>query len=231
MPRVEVPVTDNAPVAATLATNPADSDADLVFTARAGGQWGNDVQIAFIDPGSPSAAASVVVEGFLITVNLATSALSAIITTAARVMTLIDSSQDARKLVSVALGVGADGTGIVDAFAAAALTGGVYGVAQVAVTNGDATNDHYLRGNDGRVVLQVVSSDAGAQTVTILRSASLDPGVPLEDEVVSIPAGATWDLGPFPADEFNQNALGDLYFNPSVSNTLDFRAKRVNRAT
>lgn len=230
MSRTLVPVTDYEPVAASLTTALTGSDNDLVFTAKAGGQWGNDIEVAYIDPGGVSATPSVVVAGPLITVNLGRAA-SAINTTAARIITLIESSADARALVSVALKAGEDGSGVVTALAATPLAGGTYGVAQVAVVNGDATNDHYLTGNDGRVVLQVVSSDAGVQTVTVKRAPAFLAGVTLEDEVISIPAGETWNLGPFPSDEFNQNSSGDVYFDPSVSNTLDFRAYRVTRVT
>lgn len=223
-----MPVVDAAPVAASLTTALSGANNDLTFTAKAGGAWGNDIQIAYIDPGGVSATPSVVVAGFLITVNLGRAA-SAINTTASRIITLIRSSADARALVDVELAASNDGTGLVTAMTANALAGGIFGVAQPAVVNGDATNDHYLTGNDGRVILEVVSSDGGAQTVTVHRSAAFQPGIILPDEVVSIPAGQTWELGPFPADEFNQNSSGDVYFDPSVSNTLDFRAYRVTR--
>lgn len=228
MPRVAVPVTNAATTAAALTTALTGSDNDLVFTAKAGGSWGNAIQVAYIDPGGVSADPSVVVEGFLITVNLGRAA-SAINTTAARVQSLVESNVDASKLVSVANAGSNDGSGLVTAMTATALTGGTYSVLQPSLVNGDATNDHYFTGNDGRVVVEAVSSDAGAQTVTVLRAASFVPGATQSDEVVSVAAGATRVLGPFPADEFNQNAAGDVYFNPSVSNTLDFRAYRVTR--
>lgn len=230
MSRTLVPVTDDGAVAASLTTALTGADNDLVFTAKAGGQWGNSIQIAYVDPGGVSATPSVVVAGFLIAVNLGR-ASSAISTTAARIISLIESSADARALVSAALAPGSDGSGVVTALSPTSLTGGIYGVVQPALVNGDATNDHYFTGNDGRVVLDVVSSDAGAQTVTVRRAPAFLAGVTLDDEVISIPAGETWQLGPFPADEFNQNSDGDVYFEPSVSNTLDFRARRVTRAT
>jgi hypothetical protein len=223
-------VTDITPTTAALTTALTGSNNDLVFTARAGGTWGNSIQVAYIDPGGVSANPSVVVSGFLITVNLGRAA-SAINTTAARIMSLIGSSLDATKLVSVANASANDGSGLVTAMTATALTGGTYSVVQPALTNGDATNDHYFTGNDGRVVVEVVSTDAGVQTVTVRRAASFLAGTSLPDEVVSVGIGATRELGPFPADEFNQNSAGDVYFDPSVSNTLDFRAYRVTRAT
>lgn len=230
MARVVVPVTDVTPTKAALTTALTGANNDLVFTARAGGSWGNAIQVAYIDPGGVSANPSVVVEGYLITVNLGRAA-SAINTTAARVQSLIESNSDASRLVSVANAGSNDGSGLVTAMASTPLTGGTYSVLQPSLVNGDATNDHYFTGNDGSVVVEVVSSDAGAQTVTILRAALFAPGATQSDEIVSVAAGETRILGRFEPDEFNQNAAGDVYFNPSVSNTLDFRAYRVTRAT
>lgn len=230
MARTIVPVTDLAPAKATLTTALTGTNNDLVFTAKRGGTWGNSIQVAYIDPGGVSATLSVVVSGFLVTVNLGRAA-SAINTTAAALTLAIQSSSDAAALVDVANASANDGTGIVTALTATNLSGGEWAKTLPAVTNGDATNDHYFTGNDGKVILQVVSSDAGAQTVTVKRSPFLQGGVPASDEVVSVAAGATRELGPFATSEFNQNRAGDVYFDPSVSNTLDFRAYRVTQAT
>ena len=61
-------------VAAALTTALTGSNNDLVFTAATKGAAGNDITIAYIDPGTPSAALSVDVDGTDITVNLATGA-------------------------------------------------------------------------------------------------------------------------------------------------------------
>lgn len=230
MARVEVPVTDITPPKATLTTALTGTNNDLVFTAKRGGTWGNSIQVEYIDPGGVTATLSVVVSGFLITVNLGRAA-SAINTTASALATAVAASIDALALVGVANASSNDGTGLVTALTATALSGGSYGAALPAVTNGDATNDHYFTGNDGKVILQVVSSDAGVQTVTIERSPTLQNGVPASDEVVSVAAGATVEIGPLATTEFNQNRDGDVYFAPSVSATLDFRAYRVSQAS
>jgi hypothetical protein len=169
------------------------------------------------------------VAGFSITVNLGRAA-SAINTTAQRVIALIRSSADARALVDVELAPGNDGSGLVTAMAVTPLAGGVFGVEQPTLINGDGVNGHYFTGNDGRVILQVVATTTSDQTITIERAAVALPGANLEDEIVTIPAGETWELGPFPASEFNQNSAGDVYFRPSWSDVLDFRAYRVTRA-
>lgn len=226
MARTAVPVTDATPTKANLTTALVGANNDLVFTAKAGGQWGNSLQVEYIDPGGASATLTVSTLGFLISVSLGRTA-SAIDTTAAALKAKIEGDASARKLVDVALAAANDGTGLVTALAATALSGGTYSVVQPALTNGDATNDHYFTGNDGKVVLEVVSTDAGSQTVTIKRSPAFRVGMPLTDEVVTVAAGVTRVLGPFPKAEFDQNGAGDVYFDPSVSNTLDFRAYRV----
>lgn len=235
MARTNVPVTDLTPAKASLTTALAGSNNDLVFTAVRGGTWGNSIQVAYIDPGGTTATLSVAVTGFLITVNLGRAA-SAINTTSALLKAAVEANLDAQALVTVAHAGSDDGTGLVIALTATNLSGGEWAKTLPAVTNGDSTNKHYFTGNDGRVILQVVSSDAGAQTVTIKRSPILQGGVPASDEVVSVAAGATRELGPFSESEFNQNKRtstggGDVYFDPSVSNTLDFRAYRVTQVT
>ncbi len=228
MARTVVPVTDAEPTAATLTTALAGSNNDLVFTAKQGGQWGNSLQVEYIDPGGVSATLAVSTLGYLISVSLGRTA-SAIDTTAFALKAAIDGDASARKLVDIENAAANDGTGLVTALTATALSGGTWSVLQPSLTNGDATNDHYFTGNEGDVVLEVVSTDAGTQTVTIKRSPVFRVGTPLTDEVVSVAANVTRIIGPFAPTEFNQNGSGDVYFDPSVSNTLDFRAYRVTR--
>jgi len=103
------------------------------------------------------------------------------------------------------------------------------GVAQPALTNGDATNDHYITGGaDGLTLVEIVSSDGGAQTVEVVPNPTLTAdGLTVQNEVVDVGAGATVVAGPWRTNTFKQNATNDLYLNPSVSNTLDFRAYRL----
>jgi len=233
--RTIVPVTDLTPTKATLTTALAGTNNDLVFTATRGGTWGNSIQVAYVDPGGTTATLGVVVSGFLITVNLGRAA-SAINTTSALLKAAIEASLDAQALVTVAHSGADDGTGLVIALAATNLSGGKWSTTLPAVTNGDASNGHYFTGNDGRVMLRAVSTDAGSQTVTISRSPIQHAGTPPSNEVVTIAAGATLELGPFAEAEFNQNGRtstsgGDVYFVGSVSNTVDFLAYRVTQTT
>lgn len=227
MARTAVPVTDATPTKASLTTALAGSNNDLVFTAKQGGQWGNSLQIEYIDPGGASATLAVSTLGYVISVSLGRAA-SAIDTTASALKAAIEGDASARRLVDIELAAANDGTGLVIALSATPLAGGTWSVVQPSLTNGDATNDHYFTGNRGKTVLEVVSTDAGSQTVTVKRSPTFRAGMPLTDEVVTVAAGATRMIGPFSKAEFDQNAAGDVYFDPSVSNTLDFRAYEID---
>ena len=97
------------------------------------------------------------------------------------------------------------------------------GVAPPAQVNADAANDHQLAYNDGRVFVEVVSSDAGAQSVTIITPGTVG-GLAVADQVVAVPAGATRLFGPLPPAIYNQPD-GTVSFDPSVTGaTLKFRA-------
>jgi hypothetical protein len=103
------------------------------------------------------------------------------------------------------------------------------GVTQPALTNGDATNDHSVTGGaDGRTFLEIVSSDGGAQTVEVVPNPDFTvDGLTVSNLSIAVAAGATVLAGPFRTNTFKQNITNDLYVNPSVSNTLDFRAYRL----
>jgi hypothetical protein len=100
------------------------------------------------------------------------------------------------------------------------------GVAPPAQTNADATNDHTLSNPNGRTLLEIVSSDASSQTVEFeLVTAAVD-GVTVPPKTVTIAAGVTRLVGPFPKNFYNQT--GDVInVNPSVSTTLKFRAYSI----
>ena len=61
-------------VASTLTTSLTGANNDMVFTAKRKGAYGNGITVAYVNPGTPSAALSVAVVGKAITVNLATGA-------------------------------------------------------------------------------------------------------------------------------------------------------------
>lgn len=114
---------------ATLSRNPTGDDNALTFTAVAYGVAGNDISIAYLDPGANNATLSVSVNGKYIAVNLATDGSGVITSTAAEVLAAIEASLAASTLVTVEInaadsGSGDDGSGIVTALARAYMTGG-----------------------------------------------------------------------------------------------------------
>lgn len=230
MPRVIVPVTELTPPKATLTTALAGSNNDLKFTAKTGGPAGNSIRVAYVVAGN-STPLTISVAGFDITVNVATDGGGAATSTATLVKGALESNGDAARLISVENAPSNDGSGVVAALAFTALSGGSLQTTPPTQVDGDATNGHYITGNDGLVTLEVVSSDAGAQTVSISYGPHYAPVASVAAQVETIPAGATRILGPFAPGAFDQNAAHDLYFTPSVATTLKFRAYKTARAT
>lgn len=109
--------TFTAPSGASLTTALGVPNADLTFTAVNPTFGGPYPTIAYVDPGAPGAALSVVVVGLAITVNLATDGGSVITTTAEEIQAAVNANGDALELVFVTLAPGNDGTGIVIALA------------------------------------------------------------------------------------------------------------------
>jgi hypothetical protein len=109
---------------ATLSTDLAGANNDLVYTSKLPGADGNSITVAYVDPGAPSASLAVTVTGTAISVSLATDGGSAITSTAALVKAAIEASVAANRLVSVANKAANDGSGVVIAMAATNLTSG-----------------------------------------------------------------------------------------------------------
>lgn len=102
------------------------------------------------------------------------------------------------------------------------------GVAPPAQTDADSVNDHYFINADSRVLLEIVSSDAGPQTVDLLPAPGFTAdGLTVGNLSIAVPAGATRVCGPFRVSTFKQNATYHMYVDPSVSMTLKFRAYRL----
>lgn len=81
----------------------------LAITATLGGVGGNDIQVTLIDPGSADAELAVSTTGKRIEVSLATDSESAVSSTAAEVMAILNSDAP---LVSAAHSGGSDGSGV-----------------------------------------------------------------------------------------------------------------------
>jgi hypothetical protein len=102
------------------------------------------------------------------------------------------------------------------------------GVAPPAQTNADSVNNMEIDGNDGRVFVEIVSTDAGAQTVSFEIPELVD-GEAVAPKIVNVPAGATRLAGPFPTDTYN-HAGSKMFVDPSVSGaTLKLRAYQLPR--
>ena len=229
MARVVVPVTQVVPPKATLTTALTGSNNDLLFTAKTGGPGGNSINIIYSVAGA-NTPLSVSVDGFVITVHVATNGGSAATSTASQVLSAIANKVDAGALVDVAYAPSNDGSGVVTALSSAPLTGGALSTAQPSPVAGDSTNKHYFTGNDGEVMLEVVSTDGSPRTVTVQYAPGAAGGATaVTGSAETVAAGATRLLGPFRRDLFNQNANGDVYFDPSVSTTLSFRVYQLGK--
>ena len=226
MARTVVPVTSITPPKASYTTVLGGANSNGVYTALYGGPAGNSIQIAYVVSGT-NTPLTISMLGFLIQVNVATGAGGAATSTLNSIITALQANTDFQSLATVALAASNDGTGVVAALAATNLSGGSLQGTPPTQVNGDSTNNHYFTGNDGSTYLEVVSSDAGAQTVSILYSPRYAPIATVASQSESIPAGATRLLGPFSTRAFSQNATNDVYFNPSVSTTLKFRVYKV----
>ena len=231
MARTLVPVTTVTPAKATHTTALAGAQNDLVFTAKRGGQWGNALRVRYLDPAANDQSLTIVVEGFDVTVRLATGPAGAITSTANDVLAAVATDRYAGQVLDVALAASNDGTGVVVAFAFTALAGGEFAVTQPAATAADSANDHYLTGNDGTVELAVTNTTGGTVTVTLHYGPLALIGAEQDAEVVSVPNNTTKVLGTFDTARFNQNAAGDVYFDPSVTSaSLTFTARKVPKA-
>lgn len=99
-------------------------NAQLAFFAKVPGTGGNSITIQYAVAGA-STPLSVSVVGNAITVNVATSAGSAAISTATDVKRAIDFDLTAGAMVQAYRPLGSDGTGVVAAVGATALSGAV----------------------------------------------------------------------------------------------------------
>lgn len=228
MARTVVPVTSISPPKATLTTALAGTNNDLVFTAIRRGQWGNAINVTYVDPGGVSATLAVTVEGFKISVSLGRAA-SAIDTTASALATAVAANADAAQLVTIANSGADDGTGLVIALSQTFLSGGSLQTTPPTQVNSDTTNGHYFTGNNGLTTIEVFNNNAASKYVRVLfgRGAgmALLSATPYYQE--TIPNGTTRILGPFENGVFDQNNNRDIYFDPEVATDLKFRVYKT----
>lgn len=109
---------------ATLTTDLTGDNNDLVFTAVTGGTAGNDITITYVDPEAASAGLEIDVAGTAITVYLATDVSEVITTTADDLVAALAAHPAASLLVTAEDAAPDDGSGVLTAMAATALSGG-----------------------------------------------------------------------------------------------------------
>lgn len=94
------------------------------------------------------------------------------------------------------------------------------GVTQPSQQNGDNANGNSLAYNDGKIILEVNNTSGGALNCTIGIPGTID-SVSTAGKVVSVGAGATTYIGPFPPALYNQS---DGTVNVDVTaSTMKFR--------
>lgn len=79
------------------------------------------------------------------------------------------------------------------------------GLTEPTETNGDATNNHSVA-NDGRTVLRVRNSGAGARVLTVLVNKTID-GQAVTSRTYSIPAAGIRYIGPFDTTTYGTSLL------------------------
>jgi phage tail sheath gpL-like len=112
------------PFVTAFLTTAVGANANITYTARQRGTAGNAITVAYVVAGA-STPLSVSVTGNAITVNVATSSGSAATSKGAQVLAAVQASAPAMALVSAVLATGNDGTGVVSAMTATALSTGV----------------------------------------------------------------------------------------------------------
>jgi len=149
-------------VPASYETALAGDHNDLVFTAVTGGEYGDDISIAYVDAGADETLAVAVV-GKAITVTLGTAAGGAIESTAADIMDAINEDEDASALVVATLAADNDGTGVVTAMTAKVLGTDGDGGAPAAHLLGPLETARYVNA-DGEITIDfTVNEDAGGE--------------------------------------------------------------------
>lgn len=108
---------------ASLTTALAGTNNDITWTARSYGSVGNILQVQYVNGGNSQALAVTVVAS-LIRIALATSSGGVITSTAAQVRAAVSAFAAANSLVSSALVVSNDGTGLVTVLTSTNLSGG-----------------------------------------------------------------------------------------------------------
>ena len=100
------------------------------------------------------------------------------------------------------------------------------GTALPSSVTGDATNDHYIAGNDGQIILIATNTSGGALTITIQSAITVD-GLAVDDVALSVAAGATRYFAIGPPHVYNQQADNGFVYVDVTSNSWSLWAIRM----
>lgn len=153
---------------ARLNTNLAGNHNDLTFIAVAGGDAGENITIAYVDPSGNDQPLGIVVTDLAIVVNLATDSGGSITSTAQEIMDAVNEDEDASALVTASLKVTNDGTGVVIAMSPTNLTSGNQGnVVTVIEVKNPVTGDW----------MTLATATAVTMDSTTMKTLTLYPGI------------------------------------------------------
>lgn len=94
----------------------------------------------------------------------------------------------------------------------------------LSTTAGDAANDHSFTNTVGDVFLYANNGGSGTLTITLLTPTTLTgQNLTIEDRNITVGAGVTKLIGPFPTNYFNQSD-GKVYFDIDVDTSVTFMA-------
>lgn len=104
------------------------------------------------------------------------------------------------------------------------------GTAQPSVTNGDATNDHYIAGGTD-ILVECKNTSAGGLDVTFVTSYATSGGLALADNAITVGAGATKVMkivGPASRRLYEQSGDSNRIYIDVTSNSWEFRVYGVS---
>jgi hypothetical protein len=203
--------------AATVTLEPTGDDNDIDITAIAAGATGNGYSVELLDPSANDSPLSVTTSDYLLfSVNLETDSEGAIVSTAAEVIAALTAYAPFAALMTADNTAANDGSGVVEAIAEAALTGGG---ANYAITTTAAEIDAAIDLDDSisrHLTAANASSNDGSGVVIVLTETALSVGT----------AGTFADYDGGDTGDFS--TAGELVLvNVGLTNTINLNASGI----
>jgi hypothetical protein len=203
--------------AATVTLEPTGDDNDIDITAIAAGATGNGYSVELLDPSANDSPLSVTTSDYLLfSVNLETDSEGAIVSTAAEVIAALTAYAPFAALMTADNTAANDGSGVVEAIAEAALTGGG---ANYAITTTAAEIDAAIDLDDSisrHLTAANASSNDGSGVVIDLTETALSGGT----------AGTFADYDGGDTGDFS--TAGELVLvNVGLTNTINLNASGI----